>query len=40
VRARVPDSPHPATLAPLNRGAVLTVEDVVQLPLALRGVRR
>lgn len=40
VRARVPDSPHPATLAPLSTGAVVTVEDVAQLPLALRGVRR
>ncbi|HEY7814316.1 MAG TPA: DUF58 domain-containing protein [Nakamurella sp.] len=38
VRARVPDSPHPAALAQLAAGAVVTVEDVAQLPLALRGV--
>ena len=38
VRARVPDSPHPAALAQLAGGAVVTVEDVAQLPLALRGV--
>lgn len=37
VRARVPDSPHPAVLGRLIGGAVITVEDVAQLPLALRG---
>jgi len=37
IRARVPDSPHPAVLAQLAAGAVVTVEDVAQLPLALRG---
>jgi uncharacterized protein (DUF58 family) len=38
VRARVPDSPHPAVLGQLAGGAVATVEDVTQLPLVLRGV--
>ncbi|HEY5882617.1 MAG TPA: hypothetical protein VIU11_27150, partial [Nakamurella sp.] len=37
IRARVPESPHPAVLAQLTAGAVVTVEDVAQLPLALRG---
>jgi uncharacterized protein (DUF58 family) len=37
VRARVPDSPHPAVLGHLAGGAVATVEDVAQLPLVLRG---
>ncbi len=37
VRARVPDSPHPAVLGRLAGGAVATVEDVAQLPLVLRG---
>jgi uncharacterized protein (DUF58 family) len=36
VRARVPDSPHPAVLGHLAAGSVLTVEDVAQLPFALR----
>ncbi len=38
VRARVPESPHPAVLGRLAAAAVVTVEDVAQLPLALRGV--
>lgn len=38
VRARVPDSPHPAVLGGLAGGAVATVEDVAQLPFVLRGV--
>lgn len=38
VRARVPDSPHPAVLGPLSGGAVATVEDVAQLPMVLRGM--
>lgn len=37
VRARVPDSPHPAVLGPLPGGTMGTVEDVTQLPLVLRG---
>ncbi len=37
VRARVPESPHPAVLGPLTGGTMGTVEDVAQLPLVLRG---
>ena len=37
VRARVPDSPHPAVLGHLAAASVVTVQDVAQLPSALRG---